>query len=295
MVIRQQLSTNINNMKLSVVLATFNEEKNLAACLTSVKGITDDIVIVDGTSTDKTVFIAKDFNARILVTDNPPIFHINKQKAIDMAKNEWILQLDADERVSPALAQEIQKIISMNEKELDEYQAILPNKQLFLRHKHLLEERDGTIGTSTGSYAAFFIPRLNFFMGRYLRYGGVYPDGVIRLIKKGKAYLPCKSVHEQMVVKGRVGWLAQDLFHFDSPTFSRYLQRNSRYIDLIATEIKKEKKPFTAIRYMFLLPLSWFLLTYIRHKGFLDSWQGFVFSFFSALRFPRAYMRSLQK
>jgi glycosyltransferase involved in cell wall biosynthesis len=294
MVIRQPLFICTNNMKLSVALATFNEEKNLSACLQSVEKITDDIIIVDGSSTDKTVEIAKKFNAKILVTDNPPIFHINKQKAIDMAKNEWILQLDADERVSPRLAEEISKVISMTEDELKQYQENLPMRNLFQRHQKLLEERDGHIGTNNGQYAAFFIPRLNYFLGRYLRYGGVYPDGVIRLIRKGKSYLPCKDVHEQMVVSGRVGWLAHDLFHVDSPTFARYLQRNSRYIDLITSELqeKKVKKgPITASKYLFYLPVYWFVLTYIRHKGFLDSWQGFVFSFFSALRFPRAYMR----
>jgi len=283
--------------KLSVVLAVYNEEKNLEACLTSVKDIAEEIVIVDGTSTDGTVVIAKKFRAHVLVTDNPPIFHINKQKAIDMAKNEWILQLDADERVSPGLAKEIMRVIAMDDEEIATYQESLPNRKLFLRHQELLEKRDGHIGTKTGPYAAFFIPRLNYFLGRYMRYGGVYPDGVIRLIKKGKAYLPCKSVHEQMVVEGRVGWLQHDLYHIDSPNFARYLQRNNRYIDLIASDLQKSKNNTTLMapaKYLIVLPAWWFLLTYIRHKGFRDGWPGFVFSFFSALRFPRSYLRSLQ-
>src|SRR5579872_6233454 len=114
--------------KLSVVLAVYNEEKNLEACLTSVRSIADEIVIVDGSSTDKTVAIAKKFGARVLVTDNPPIFHINKQKAINMAKNEWILQLDADERISPDLAKEIVKVISMQDEEIESYQKNLPKR-----------------------------------------------------------------------------------------------------------------------------------------------------------------------
>ena len=283
---------------LSVVLAVFNEEKNLEECLASVKDIADEIVIVDGSSTDKTVAIAKKFGARVLVTDNPPIFHINKQKAIDMAKNEWILQLDADERVSPRLAKEIEKITAMSDEEIASYQDSLPNRALFLRHQQLLEKRDGAIGTKTGAYAAFFIPRLNYFLGKYLRYGGVYPDGVIRLIRKGKAYLPCKDVHEQMVVDGRVGWLANDLYHYDSPTFQRYLQRNNRYVNLIASELrtsKKNKAIIAPLQYFLFLPSWWFVLTYIRHKGIRDGWPGFVFSFFSALRFPRAYLKSLRQ
>lgn len=282
--------------KLSVVLAVFNEEKNLEDCLRTVKEIADEIVIVDGSSKDNTVSIARKFGARILITDNPPIFHINKQKAIDMAKNEWILQLDADERVSPELAKEIMHVISMNNEEIETYQKSLSKRALFLRHQDILKKRDGKIGTDTGDFAAFFVPRLNYFLGRYLRYGGVYPDGVIRLIRKNKAYLPCKDVHEQMVVKGRVGWLEHDLYHIDSPTFRRYLDRNRRYVDLLANELKESNKNtalFAPLKYLIILPLWWFLLTYIRHKGFRDRWPGFVFSFFSALRFPRSYIKSL--
>lgn len=287
----------MNNGKISVVLATFNEEKNIEDCLTSIQDIADEIIIVDGSSTDNTVAIAKKFEAKVVVTDNPPIFHINKQKAIDMAQFEWILQLDADERVSPKLSEEIVKIAKMNDSEIEKYQETLLKHNLFSRHQELLERRDGKIGATTGPYAAFFIPRLNYFLGRYLRYGGVYPDGVIRLIRKKKAYLPCKDVHEQMVVDGRVGWLKNDLYHIDSPTFARYLQRNSRYIDLIAKELneKAENNSFTSqIDYTIIKPLNWFLLTYIRHKGFLDGYQGFVFSLFSALRFPRAYSRYIK-
>lgn len=283
--------------KLSVVLAVFNEEKNLEDCLISVKGIAQEIVIVDGSSTDKTVDIAKKFGATVVITDNPPIFHINKQKAIELAKNEWILQLDADERVSPELAKEIENVISMDEKEIEYYQNTLPNRKLFLRHQELLEKRDGKFGSHSGTYSAFFIPRLNYFLGTYMHYGGVYPDGVIRLIRKGLAYLPCKDVHEQMVVKGRVGWLENDLYHIDSPTFARYLQRNQRYVDLLASDLIKNNKNTTVYapaQYMLILPFWWFVLTYIRHKGFKDGWPGFVFSFFSALRFPKAYLKTLQ-
>lgn len=282
-------------MAVSVVLATFNESKNLEACLSSVKDITDDIVVVDGSSTDNTVDIAKKFGARVIVTDNPPIFHINKQKAIDLARHEWILQLDADERVSPELGQEIIKLTKMDDDEIEKYQESLPKRNLFLRHQNLLEKRDGNIGTSHGNYAAFFLPRLNYFLGHYMRYGGVYPDGVIRLIRKGKAYLPCKSVHEQMAVDGKVGWLEHDLYHVDSPTFKRYLQRNNRYTDLLAAELKEQKRtPLTPVKQLVLLPSWWFGLTYVRHKGFKDGWPGFVFSLFSSLRFPISYIKSLK-
>lgn len=284
--------------KLSVVLATFNEEENIGGCLDSVKDFADEIIIVDGTSTDKTVDIAKKYGAHVQVKDNPPIFHINKQKALEMASNEWVLQLDADERVSDELKKEIKNIISLSEKEIKEYQKNLTGKYLFLRHQKLLEERDGKIGAEEGEYAAFFIPRLNYFLGKYLRYGGVYPDGVIRLVRKNKAHFPCKDVHEQITVNGRVGWLQNPLYHIDSPTFERYLQRNNRYINLLTKQLAEkgtEKSLATAIDYLFTKPLEWFLMTQIRHKGILDGYQGIVFSLFSALRFPRAYIKYLKQ
>jgi glycosyltransferase involved in cell wall biosynthesis len=282
---------------LSVAIATYNEEENLAACLDSVKELADEIVIVDGTSSDKTVEIAKSYGAKFLVKDNPQMFHINKQKAIDMATSDWILQLDADERVSPKLATEIKKVIEMSEPELEEYQNNLPNTKLFGRHQKLIEERDGGLGNTEKPYAAFFLPRANFFLGKFLKSGGVYPDGVIRLFKKGKAYLPCKDVHEQFVVDGRVGWMQNDLLHYDSPTFKKYITRNRRYTSFIATQYKEQKlakNPISLIKYILVMPVYWFLVTFIRHKGFKDSWQGFVFSFFSSLRFPISYIKYLQ-
>lgn len=284
--------------KLSAVLATYNEEKNIGPCLNSVKDIANEIIIVDGSSYDKTREIARQYGARVIKTKNHPIFHINKQKAIELARNEWILQLDADERVTKELAQEIVKVINMSDAEIEDYQKSLPKRDLFLRHQKLLEDRDGKVGEDNGVYSGFFMPRLNYFLGRFLRYGGVYPDGVIRLIRKNKAWLPAKDVHEQIVVEGKVGWLQGDLLHFDSPTFERYIQRNSRYVNLITSELKEKKvgkDPIQFFNYCIIKPLFWFLLTQIRHKGILDGWQGVAFSFFSALRFAKAYWRYVTK
>lgn len=281
--------------KLSVAIATYNEELNIGKCLESVKDIADEIVIVDGSSTDKTIEIAKSFGAKVIIKDNPPIFHINKQKAFDESTGEWILYLDADERVSKKLAPEIIEIINMKNEEIELYQKKLKNSELLFRHQELLEKRDGKIGNDNG-YVAFFFPRLNYFLGKFLRYGGSYPDGVIRLFKKGKAYLPCKSVHEQMVVLGKVGWLQNDLYHYDSPNFERYLIKNSRYINLIRDELKDnnaKKDLGQFINYFLIKPVHWFILTAFIYKGILDGLPGIIFSFFSALRFPRAYFRYL--
>ena len=98
-------------MNISVVLATYNEAENIKNCLQSVHGWSSEIIMVDGSSTDQTVRIAKEFGAKVFITHNPPIFHINKQKAVDKAQGDWILQLDADERVTKELRTEIDKAI----------------------------------------------------------------------------------------------------------------------------------------------------------------------------------------
>jgi glycosyltransferase involved in cell wall biosynthesis len=284
-------------MKISVALATRNEEKNIGVCLDSIKGLADEIVIADEGSTDQTVAIARKYGAKIINTNHKPNFHITKQKALSACLGEWILQLDADEIVTPELSEEISKIVNFTDEEIDSYQKKLPQRQLFLRHQQLLEKRDGGIGQLKDNYAGFFIPRLNYFLSKYLRYGGVYPDGVIRLVKRGKAYFPCQSVHEQIIVEGKVGWLNNSLIHTADRSFKRYLERNSYYIDLMVKEMKDKKlgkNPVEAIIYFWLKPAYWFFWTLFRHKGILDGFQGIIFSFFSALRFPRAYWRYLK-
>lgn len=99
-----------------------------------------------------------------------------------------------------------------------------------------------------------------------------------------------------MVVKGKVGWMQNDLLHYDSPTFSRYISRNTRYTKLLASQLKENKVgkgPIQWLNYLLIKPIMWFLMTQIRNKGILDGFQGIIFSFFSALRFPRAYLMYL--
>lgn len=256
-------------MKISVVLATYNEEENIGSCLESVKGLADEIVVIDGSSTDKTVEIAKKYGAKVIIRENPPIFHINKQKAIEAAKGDWILQLDADERVTPELTKEIEKIASSYKLTANSYYPV-----------------------------AYYIPRKNFFLGRWIRYGGMYPDAVIRFFKKGKAWLPCRSVHEQMEVDGETGCLRGHLLHYTAPTFSRYLVNSNRYTSLTAQEYADRKLPtnfLTSIRYMFCLPFWRFLTLYFRHKGFLDGFPGLVFALYSGLHLATSYVKYWEK
>ena len=285
-------------MKLSVVLATRNEEKNIGQCLESVKVIADEIVVVDEESADKTREIAEKYGAKLSVVKHESIFHRTKQKALDLAKGEWVLQLDADERVSDALAKEIKEVInSKNEDLVVREPRNGKSARLFQRHQRLIEAREGSLGKKTGEVVAFFVPRRNFFLGAPLIHAGVYPDGVIRLVKKGKARFPAKSVHELMEIDGEVRWLFNDLEHHDSPTFQRYLDRANRYTDLTAEEYKKKNLPvnyFVLFYFSFIKPFFVFLNLYFRHKGFLDGMRGFIWSAFSALHFPLAYFKYYQ-
>lgn len=278
---------------ISLAIATYNEESTIVDCLESCRGLVDEMVIVDGTSSDKTAELARGMGARVILTANDPMFHINKQKAIDACAGEWVLQLDADERVTPELANEIKQVLQMTNEQIDEYEKRLAEKSLFERHQSIVQRN---WKNQTGEYNAFFIPRLNYFLGGHLRSGGVYPDGVIRLIKKGKAYLPCKDVHELMEVDGKTGWLAHPLIHKDSPTFKRYLERNSRYIDRLVVDLKARNKKFQIemIDWIIIKPIVTFFSLTLRHKGIRDGWRGVVFAFFSAIRFARAYYRFIR-
>lgn len=281
--------------KLSVVLATRNEEKNIGDCLKSVKPIANEVIVVDEYSQDRTREIAKKFGAKVYKEFHHDIFHITKQRALDLATGDWILQLDADERVTPELAIEIKQVIQMDYQEIKNRRPKDRNRwALFMRHQKIIEQRDGPIGKKTHEVVAFFIPRLNFFLGKSLRYAGVYPDPAIRLVKKGKARFPAKSVHEIMKIDGEVAWLFNHMEHHDSPTFRRYLARLNRYTDLQAKELAERKVPlnlFYLLLYSSIKPLFVFLKLYIRHKGFLEGTHGFIWSFFSALDYPIAYFK----
>jgi len=307
--------TNHQSLRLSVVWATKNEAENISRSIKSVKDIADELIIFDEYSEDRTEDIAKRLGARVYKNKHVNNFHETKQLAIDKAKGNWILQLDADEVATPDLAEEIKGLIQLSNEKLlkrvlkypvqtsippvTSHQSPVTKKTLllFARHQQLIERRDGRIGKPTGKIVAFFIPRVNMFMGKPLIHGGVYPDGVIRLIKRGYARLPAKSVHEQMEIDGEVGWLVNPLEHYDSPTFARYISRNNRYTDLMAKEFKsKFKSKINILDTMNLLtfkPFTEFLNLYFRHKGVLDGYRGFIWSFFSAMRFPISYIKYL--
>ncbi len=279
-------------MRLSVAILAGNEEENLGRCLEAVRQLADEIIIgVDDKTTDNTAAIAKKYTKNVFILKHEDNFHINKKKVIDKCTGDWILQLDADEVITQKLAGEIKRLLTLSDYEIEKEQSETP--ELFLRHKLVVELRDGKIGEDLGPYTAFFVPRVNFFLGSYLTRGGVYPDGVIRLFKKGFAQIPAGSVHEQIEIKGRVGWLRNNLQHYGDPTFWHYINRFNRYTDLEAKSVTGG-----VIGNFLVKPLidrqQGFLTIYFRHLGFMDGFPGFIWALFSALHFPVAYLKCLE-
>lgn len=249
--------------KLSVVLATHNEENNIGACLESIKCLAGEIVIVDGSSTDKTRVIGKSFGAKIFIVPNRLMFHRNKQLALEKASGEWILQLDADERVMPSLCEEIKS----------------------------------TINHQPSTINGYYIPRKNYFLGKWLRKGGQYPDYIIRVVRRGKAYFPCETVHEQIKVEGKVNYLKNPLIHLANANLKSYFIKAEIYTSETALKLKKEKARkniISSFNFLVVKPIYTFFNIFIRHKGFVDGFYGLLFALFSALHHQIAYIKYLK-
>jgi len=233
--------------RISVILATFNEEKNLEDCLESVRQLADEIIIVDGTSTDKTVSIARKYTDKIFVRKNPLMFHLNKQLAIEKATGEWILYLDADERVTPELRSEI----------LQSTKAQKPK---------------------TKDHSGYWIPRKNIIFGKWIKNSFWYPDYQLRLFKRGMAHLPCKSVHEQPELTGSAGFLKNPLIHYNYQTISQFIRKlDTLYTENDARVYLAQKKKVSwldAIRF----PTKEFLATFFSREAYKDGLHGLVLS-----------------
>ncbi len=254
-----------NNIILSVALAIHNEEKNLDMCLSAIKDIADEIVIVDGESKDKSVDIAKKYKAKIIETSNKLNFHINKQMAIDACTGELILLLDADEVV---------------------------DQDLFLFLKNLKNKvKKGNLNC-----VAWSIKRKNNFLGHFFKKGGLYPDEVIRIFIKGKAFLPQKDVHEQMKVKGKLCEALGHLLHYSYPDFKTYFRKFKTYTSFTANQLVKDKKVnfLNFLNFFFVKPIQTFFTIFVRNKGFIDGIYGFLFALFSSVFHIVAFSKALK-
>ncbi len=266
-------------MTLSVVIVTLNEEANLARTLESVRWA-DEIVIVDSGSTDRTVEIAKSFNAKVF-TESWKGYAAQKNSAIEKATGEWILALDADEVVERHLALEIASIVRFgtpvvawpeDEKlsELDRIEGILA-----------AEEHDS--GKVVANNAVTYrIPFKHHFLGRWLRWGGQYPDRKIRLFRRGKGRFGERAVHESVLVDGPTAELKHAILHYGYPTLRAYIGTMNRYSTLAAEQIVKDKKQTWFWFDVWFRPVISFKWRYFFRLGFLDGREGFLFHLYHA-------------
>jgi glycosyltransferase involved in cell wall biosynthesis len=234
-----RLPTTIFDVTLSVVIITFNEEANLPRTLESVKWA-DEIVVVDSGSTDRTVEIAKSFNAKVWV-ESWKGFAAQKNLAIEKATGDWILSLDADEEVSEELKLQVENVIC------DE------------------ASRNG-----------YWIPRRNLFLGRFIRHGGFYPDAKLRFFRRGTAQFESRLVHEDVKLNGVAGKLSSDLLHHAYPTLSSYIEHMNRYSSLGAEMALSKGKRGFSFSNIVLRPMFTFIYNYFFRLGFLDGREGLL-------------------
>ncbi len=240
-------------MRLSVILITHNEAARLRAVLEAVAWA-DEIVVVDSGSTDGTPDIARAFTDRVVVTADWPGFGPQKNRALDLATGDWVLSLDADERVTPALAQEIRAALA--EPRADVYA----------------------------------LPRLSYFLGRPMRHGGWWPDEVPRLFRRGRARFSDDLVHERLVFDGRAISLREPLLHDTMPTLDDALTKMDRYAR--AGALRKHQQGGRAnVASAFAHGLWTFLRCYVFNAGFLDGPEGFVLAVTNAQGSYYRYLR----
>ncbi len=223
---------------LSAILITRNEEANLEDCLASLDGLATQIVVVDTQSTDRTLVIAQRYGALISSPTDWPGFGPQKNRALDLASEDWVLSLDADERLTPELRAEIKGV-------LDKPQ--------------------------TDCYA---IPRLSWYCGRFMRHSGWTPDYVDRLFKRGSARFSTDLVHERLIPKGPVLRLKNQMLHYSFMNLAQVQEKMERYSTASAQQAFARGK--TASPLKAILHGAWsFFRTYILRAGFLDGPQGF--------------------
>lgn len=238
------MSSNLNSReKLSVIIPVYNEEHNMREVLESVS-FADEIMVVDSFSTDKTLEIAKEYTSFIIQRE---FQYAASQKnwAIPQATHEWILLVDADERVTPELKNEVLEILKNPPK-------------------------DTTV--------AYWIYRMNHFMGRRIRYSGWQNDKVIRLFKKSKCVYEDKLVHEEIIADGKVAFLKNRLSHNTYISINEHIEKLNKYAAWQVDDYDKKTGKLTPYHF-FLKPFWRFFKHYFIKGGFRDGVPGFGVSF----------------
>lgn len=244
--------------KLSVIIITHNEEDNIEECLESVKWA-DEIVVLDSFSEDETVNICRRYTDKIFQSKFTN-FSLQKNMVLDRATNDWVLSIDADERITPRLKTQIVMVINEESKE----------------------------------YSGYYIPRRNYFFGEWVRHCDLYPDYVLRLFRKSKSRFRDKMVHESVSLKGKAGWIEQPLEHYTYGSINDFIDRMKRYTTLSVQQMRRDGKKSRWYN-LIVNPGAAFLKMYFIKKGFLDGKLGFIvcvlFSYYAFMKYAKLWER----
>lgn len=242
----------------SVAIITFNEEKNIKDCIESINDLSDEIIILDSYSTDKTLEIASQFS-NVKIFTNEFIGHVEqKNKAIDLCSGKWVLSIDADERISSALKKEISDILKMENNEVKGYK----------------------------------IPRLTFHLGKFIRHGGWYPLKRYRFFQKGYAKWTGENPHDFIEIQGLVKTLSGDIIHYSFKDLTHQVDTINKFSSIVGYTRYKKNVSYPIVKSLY-KPVIKFLETYIFKLGFLDGYAGFVIAISSSystfLKFAKLY------
>ena len=223
---------------LSIVVIVHNEEAHLGACLASIREIADEIVVLDDGSTDATVSVAKQHGARVEMRPFDD-FGRQKQAALELATGRWILSIDADERVTPALAREIAQIVRRD------------------------DAADG-----------YWLRRTMIYLGERLRFGGAGSEWILRLARRERARFAPLPVHEHLIVDGRTERLTGALDHIKYRSLREHIETINRYTELAARRKREAGRRFSAT-HVFRIPWEMFSRLILR-LGVLDGRAGII-------------------
>ncbi|HZT01797.1 MAG TPA: glycosyltransferase family 2 protein [Steroidobacteraceae bacterium] len=238
---------------LSACIITYNEADRIDDCVRSV-GFCDEVIVVDSHSTDATREQAAARGARVIERDWPG-YRSQKQFAVEAAHHDWVLCLDADERVSDELRAEI----------------------------------EGWRQRGFGDFAGWSVPRITDYFGRFLRHGNAYPDRLVRLFDRRRGGWVGREIHENTRVQGRLGRLHGHLEHYAYRSLTDHLSRMQRYADLMGQALYESGKR-CGLAKVLLNPLWRFVRGYLLRLGFLDGWRGLVFALVESSYVRRKYL-----
>jgi glycosyltransferase involved in cell wall biosynthesis len=247
-------------VKISIALITLNEEVNLPRTLESVKPLVRDgqgeIIIVDSGSTDRTLDIARSFGAKIF-SESWKGFAAQKNSAMEKASGDWVLQLDADEMLEAELTLELD---------------------------HALEQ--------SGNLVGYWIPRKNYFLGRWIKHGGFYPDPKLRLIRRGAGKFEEYGAHPTIKVEGATGRLKHALIHNAYPDLSGYIDHMNSYSSSGAQVVVAQGHRGFNLLNIVVRPKLTFVYNYIFRLGFLDGCEGFLLHMYHAVYVSWKYAKA---